>query len=216
MGFYVVHASLQSHPMFFIESCAAAGQVANFLRCFIYEYLRRCNQNLHSTRKALRQQVTSPAHLGDGDFTWQQVACTCVITPTTSLSPSNWQVVSWYQPLYALGESLIIRSARYQVAVNMTFIEHDDVIKWKHSPRYWPFVRGIHRSPVNSPHKGQWRGALMFSLIFAWINDWVNKREAGDWRHHLAHYDVTVMIHIGFQKVIVVIDKPNGHDPIIV
>ena len=49
---------------------------------------------------------------------------------------------------------------------------HDDVIKWKHFPRYWPFVRGIHRSPVNSPHKGQWRGALMFSLICARINDW--------------------------------------------
>ena len=42
---------------------------------------------------------------------------------------------------------------------------HDDVIKWKHFLRYWPFVRGIHRSPVNTPHKGQWRGALMFSLI---------------------------------------------------
>ena len=40
---------------------------------------------------------------------------------------------------------------------------HDDVIKWKHFPRYWPFVRGIHRSPVNSPHKDQWRGAVMFS-----------------------------------------------------
>ena len=39
---------------------------------------------------------------------------------------------------------------------------HDDVIKWKHFPRHWPFVRGIHRSPVNSPHKGQWHGALMF------------------------------------------------------
>ena len=24
---------------------------------------------------------------------------------------------------------------------------HDDVIKWEHFPRYWPFVRGIHRSP---------------------------------------------------------------------
>ena len=32
---------------------------------------------------------------------------------------------------------------------------HDDVIKWKHFPRYWPFVRGIHRSRVNSLHKGQ-------------------------------------------------------------
>ena len=48
---------------------------------------------------------------------------------------------------------------------------HDDVIKWKQFPRNWTFVRGIHRSPVNSPHKGQWRGALMFSLICVWIND---------------------------------------------
>ena len=36
-----------------------------------------------------------------------------------------------------------------------------DVIKSKHFPRHWPFMRGIHRSPVNSPHKGQWRGALI-------------------------------------------------------
>ena len=65
---------------------------------------------------------------------------------------------------------------------------NDDVIKWKHFSRYWPFVRGIHRSPRNSPHKDQLRGALMFSLICAWINGWVNNREAGDlrrplWRH---------------------------------
>ena len=60
-------------------------------------------------------------------------------------------------------------------------------------PRYWPFARGIHRSSVNSPHKGQWRGALMFSMICAWINDWVNNREAGDLRRHRAHYDVIVM-----------------------
>ena len=51
----------------------------------------------------------------------------------------------------------------------------------------------IHRSPVNSPHKGQWRGDLMFSLICAWTNGWVNDRDAGDLRHHRAHYDVTVM-----------------------
>ena len=70
---------------------------------------------------------------------------------------------------------------------------HDDVIKWKHSPRYWPFVRGIHRSPVNSPHKGQWRGALMFSLICIRINGWVNNREAGDLRRHRAHYNIVVM-----------------------
>ena len=72
---------------------------------------------------------------------------------------------------------------------------HDDVIKWKHFPRYWPFVRGIHRSQVNSPHKGQWRGALMFSLICTRINGWVNNGEAGDLRRRRAHYDVTVMIY---------------------
>ena len=72
--------------------------------------------------------------------------------------------------------------------------KYDDVIKWKHFPRNWPFVRGIHRSPVNSPHKGQWRGALMFTLICVWINDWVNNREAGDLRRYRAHCDVIVMI----------------------
>ena len=71
---------------------------------------------------------------------------------------------------------------------------HDDVIKWKHFPRNWPSVRGFHRSPVNSPHKGQWRGALMFSLICVWINDWVNNREAGDLRRYRAHYDVIVWL----------------------
>ena len=57
---------------------------------------------------------------------------------------------------------------------------HDDVIKWKHFPRYWPFLWGIYRWPVNSPHKSQWRKALMFSLIYAWITSWVKNRKAGD------------------------------------
>ena len=70
---------------------------------------------------------------------------------------------------------------------------HDDVIKWKHFRRNWPFVRRIHRSPVNSLHKGQWRGALMFSLICTWTNGWVNNQDAGDLRRHRAHYDVIVM-----------------------
>ena len=54
-------------------------------------------------------------------------------------------------------------------------------------------VTGIHQWPVNSPHKGQWRRALMCSFIGAWINDWVNNREDGDLRLHHAHYDVIVM-----------------------
>ena len=70
---------------------------------------------------------------------------------------------------------------------------HDDVIKWKHFPRHWPIVRGICRWPVNSFHKGQWRGAVTFSLICAWINGWVNNSEVGDLRRHRAplwrHYN---------------------------
>ena len=51
----------------------------------------------------------------------------------------------------------------------------------------------IRRLPVNSPHKGQWRGALVFALICAWTNGWVNNRDAGDLRRHRARYGVTVM-----------------------
>ena len=63
----------------------------------------------------------------------------------------------------------------------------------KHFSRYWPFVREIHRWPVNSPHKGQWRGALMFFFICAWMHGWVNNRQAGDLRRPWANFDVTVM-----------------------
>ena len=55
---------------------------------------------------------------------------------------------------------------------------------------------GIHWWPVNSPHKGQWRGALMCSLICIWISGWVNNREARDLRRHRAHNDVILMLQI--------------------
>ena len=66
-------------------------------------------------------------------------------------------------------------------------------MKWKYFPCYWPFVRGIHRTPVDSPHKDQWRGALVFSLICAWTNGSANNRDAGDLSHPHVHYDVTVI-----------------------
>ena len=83
------------------------------------------------------------------------------------------------------------RPSAGKVLTGKLLIFHDDVIKWKHFLRYWPFVQGIHRSPVNSLHKSQWRIALMFSLICAWINHWLNNPEAGDLRWH--HYDIIVM-----------------------
>ena len=74
------------------------------------------------------------------------------------------------------------------------FSLHDDIIKWEHFPRNWPFVREIHRSPVNSTHKDQWYVALMYSLIFAWTKRWPNNGDAGDLRRRRAHYDVTVIV----------------------
>ena len=88
-------------------------------------------------------------------------------------------------------EAVIPRSKDFQC--NMLLL-NDDAIKLKHFPRHWPCVRGFHPSPVNPPHKGQWRGALMFSLIWAWTcwtNGWENNQDAGHLRRHRAHYDVT-------------------------
>ena len=85
------------------------------------------------------------------------------------------------------------RKSKCHLRFLMRFKLHDDFIKWKHFPRYWPFMRGIHRSLMNSPQKVQWCGALMFSLICACTNGWVNNQDAGDLRCHCAHYDVTVM-----------------------
>ena len=88
---------------------------------------------------------------------------------------------------------------------------HDDIIKWNHFPRYWPFVRGIHRSPVNSPHIGQWRRALMLSLICVWINGWVYNGEAGDLRRYRAHYDVIVMGY-GYPRFhVALLQQSSGH-----
>ena len=55
---------------------------------------------------------------------------------------------------------------------------HDGVIKWKHFPRNCPLVRGIHWSPVNSPHKGQWLFDVFFDLR---LNKRLSKQSWGWW-----------------------------------
>ena len=90
---------------------------------------------------------------------------------------------------------IVIRAGYWSMAQQISAKRenvNDDIIEWKHFPRYWPFVQW----PVNSPHKGQWRGALMVSLICAWINAWVNNREASNLRRHRTHYGVIVMIYV--------------------
>ena len=108
------------------------------------------------------------------------------------LNLQHWKPRITMMPI-SLSLAKVVITATSATSDNTGISTHDDVIKWKHFPCYWPFVRGIHRSPVNSPHKGQWRGALMFSLICVWINGWISNGEAGDLRRYHAHYDVTVM-----------------------
>ena len=84
---------------------------------------------------------------------------------------------------------------------NATFLDLKrcvDVSWWRHQMETFSALlalcEGVHWSPVDSPYKGQWRGALMSSVICAWTNGSAsNDRDPGDLRRHHAHYDVTVM-----------------------
>ena len=141
---------------------------------------------------------------------------TCLVTPVLTIGVIVWSKVTRLIQWDGLSNRLFfkpLRSCRlsinsteevkwhgcptcmtYMLETRCIYLLHDDVIKWKHFPRYWLFVRVNHRSLVNFPHKGQWRGALMFSLRCAWTNGWVNNRDAGDLSRHRGHYDATVMI----------------------
>ena len=94
---------------------------------------------------------------------------------------------------------------------------HTCIMKWKHFPRYRPFMRGIHWTPVDSSHKGQWREAFfMFPLMCAWTNRWANNRNAGDLIRHRGHYDTTAIIyneigHRCFKQWIVPISLPSPY-----
>ena len=69
---------------------------------------------------------------------------------------------------------------------------------WRHQMETFSVLLALCVGNSQVTGKGQWCGALMFSLIHDWINGWVNNREAGDLRCHCAHYDVTVMRSISY------------------
>ena len=134
---------------------------------------------------------------------WISITILQVFSPKgpSSNVPALVQIMAWRRPLSEPDDKPLLERMMVTLLVHIcvtrpqwvtcvpdgaldnesVLVQHDDVIKLKHFPRYWPFVRGIHRSPVNSPHKGQWRGAVMFTLICVWKNGCVNNREAGDW-----------------------------------
>ena len=108
---------------------------------------------------------------------------------TTTSYDAKWIRVSGYN----LAGDMCGSNIRGWISEDHCHQWNDDVIKWRYFPRYWPFVRAIHRTPVISSHQDQWRGALMFSLTNTWTSGWVNNHEAGDLRRHRTHYDVSVM-----------------------
>ena len=75
-------------------------------------------------------------------------------------------------------QDTIMSSQNHNVFVRHLSRHQDDVIKWTYFPRCWPFMGGIHRSLVDCPHKGQWRGALIFPLIniHSWEATWSPNR----------------------------------------
>ena len=87
--------------------------------------------------------------------------------------------LSWFEYICNRG-----RTSQHQLSIIMMASSNGSIF-----PVNWPFVRGIHRPLANSPHNGRWHGALMFSLIYAWTNGWVNNRDSGDLRRHRAHCD---------------------------
>ena len=149
-----------------------------------------------------------PPHRSFNAGIWCCLSCSPQKAARQTLElPVIWNVMTL---IWQYSNGLVNKKCPDHVYVKGKYLGHDDVIKWKHFPRYWPFVRGIHRWSVNSPHKGQWRGALMISFICAWINTWVNNRMAGDLRRHRAHYGVIVMTmnsFIGFSA-----DMCNHHE----
>ena len=64
---------------------------------------------------------------------------------------NRWEAINWIND----GWRVAWPSKLNLFDINLLAIWYDDVIKWKRFPRYRPFVRGIHRSPVNSPRKCQ-------------------------------------------------------------
>ena len=123
-----------------------------------------------------------------------------------------WRLIFWIRSFnrWIKSPGLCLDRLAAMSSTVYTLFSHDDVIKWNNFPRYWPFVRGIHRSPVNSPHKGQWRGALTFSLICPWTNGWVKKSRRwwsetplrSLWRHCNATHDtlqfLSCLVHLAY------------------
>ena len=125
------------------------------------------------------------------------LSCLELVTPWTARErrPHKQNVLVGNKHLQKL------RAQKYSVENlskgNVSILTNRHSTWWRHQMETFSALLAIcagnSPAPVNFPHKGQWRGALMFALICVWINAWVNNRKAGDLRRYCAHYDVIVM-----------------------
>ena len=105
----------------------------------------------------------------------------------------DWIIICYVRATCILFEIFALWSHKYLMKYSP-----DRYAWWRHQIETFSALLALcaGKLPVNSPHKGQWRGELMFSLICAWTNGWVNNRAVGDLRRHHAHYDVIVVVHV--------------------
>ena len=155
--------------------------------------LMRMLQNLTIMRNGLvpsgNTALPDPMYPRHKDITWANidpVLCRHMASLGHSeLNCHHQTYINGYLPWWSVG---LCRMMAHEASFHQlqSSFDHDDVIKWKHFPRYWPVLWGIHRSVVNSSHKYQEHGALMIYLIRVYTNDWVNNRDLRPgslWRH---------------------------------
>ena len=118
---------------------------------------------------------------------------TCDYQEAIQTEETIWNIQSWFCVNWWPGTIMCMDISRHtddQIWVLYLGTATGGLTWWRHQMETFSALLAIY---VNSPHKGQWRGALMFSLIYVWINGWENNREAGDLRCYHAHYDIIVM-----------------------
>ena len=119
-----------------------------------------------------------------------------IILPWKGLWYAGWWPSSWKVPEVSITSECQQANVRGCCVPCNWSIYRTALSWWRHQMETFSALlalcAGNSPVPVNSPHKGQWRGAWMFSLISACINAWVNNREAGDLRRHRGHYDAIV------------------------
>ena len=157
-----------------------------------------------STQEQIFQYVCILLSLG---FVWNWSNLSLSFRVSSLATGQAYAVSQWQWPILK-NVGKWFREIHQELPYNPNTTGHNETLYtwWRHQMETFSALlalcAGNSPVPVNSPHKGQWRGALMFTLICAGINDWVNNREAGDLRRHLDHYDVSVMMSHGITYVV--------------